>query len=114
MREVAVAEGIEAARVVYGIDDSGNSGAVDGIPDRYTETPTDAEFARVVTVRVSLLVRSPLPANGYDDATRSYDLDGDGAAELNCVADALPCNYHRHVFAQVFQVRNIAQRLESQ
>lgn len=108
MTERAVAEGIEAARILYGVDNGG-----DGIPDIYTEAPTAAQFSQVVTVRVSVLVRSPQPANGYDDSSRSYDVDGDGTPELNCTADALPCNYHRHVFTQSFQVRNVAQRLET-
>lgn len=109
MRERAVAEGIEAVRILYGIDTNN-----DGVADPpLTETPTATQFAQVVTVRVSLLVRSPRPSNGYSDATRRYDLDGDGAAELNCADAGLPCNYHRHVFTQTFQVRNSAQRFES-
>ena len=106
--ERTVAEGIEAMRILYGVDTDAR-----GTPDAYTETPTADQFGQVVAVRVSLLVRSPRLTNGYDDSSRSYDLDGDGVAELNCAADGLPCNYHRHVFTQTFQVRNIAQRLES-
>ena len=108
MGERAVAEGIEAVRILYGVDNDGN-----GTPDVYTETPTAVQFAQVVTARVSVLVRSPKPTNGYSDDSRDYDLNGDGVAELNCTDDGLPCNYHRHVFTQSFQVRNIAQRLES-
>lgn len=109
MTEVAIAEGIEAVRILYGLGTGGT-----GAPVTYTETPTAEQFAeRVVTARISLLVRSPRPSNDYDDRSRSYDLDGDGTAELNCLEDGLPCNYHRHVFTQSFQVRNIAQRLES-
>ena len=106
MTERAVAEGIEAVRIVYGVDNDGN-----GTPDMYTEAPTDIQFTQVVTARVSVLVRSPKPTNGYNDDSRDYDLNGDGVAELNCTDDGLPCNYHRHVFTQSFQVRNIAQRL---
>ncbi len=108
MTERAVAEGIEAVRIVYGVDNDGN-----GTPDMYTEAPTDIQFTQVVTARVSVLVRSPKPTNGYNDDSRDYDLNGDGVAELNCTDDGLPCNYHRHVFTQSFQIRNIAQRLES-
>ena len=108
MTERAVAEGIEAVRIVYGVDNDGN-----GTPDMYTEAPTDIQFTQVVTARVSVLVRSTKPTNGYNDDSRDYDLNGDGVAELNCTDDGLPCNYHRHVFTQSFQVRNIAQRLES-
>ncbi|ACV35532.1 Tfp pilus assembly protein PilW-like protein [Candidatus Accumulibacter phosphatis] len=106
MAERAVAEGIEAVRIVYGVDNDGN-----GTPDRYMEAPTEIQFTQVVTARVSVLVRSPKPTNGYNDDSRDYDLNGDGVAELNCTDDGLPCNYHRHVFTQSFQVRNIAQRL---
>ena len=63
-----------------------------------------------------MCIRDSKPTAGYDDSSRRYDLDGDGNAELGCAdaPDLLPCNYHRHVFTQSFQVRNIAQRLESQ
>ena len=109
MTEVAIAEGIEAVRILYGLGTGGT-----GAPVTYTETPTAEQFARVVTARISLLVRSPKPSNDYDDSSRSYDLDGDGTAELKCSLEGgPPCNYHRHVFTQSFQVRNIAQRLES-
>lgn len=108
LAERTVAEGVEAMNIFYGIDSDAN-----GVPNYYTNTPLAVDFARVVAVRVSILVRSPRPTNGYDDSGRSYDLDGNGINELNCAADGLPCNYHRHVFTQTFQVRNIAQRLES-
>lgn len=113
MTEVAVAEGIEAIRVLYGVDTDDLAPIPDGVPNAYTEVPDDTQLARVVTARIAVLVRSPQPTNGYDDASRRYDLDGDGIAELNCTADALPCNYHRHVFTQTFQLRNVAQRLAS-
>lgn len=113
IKEVEVVEGVEAMRVTYGIDTSTPS---DGIPDIMTETPTAAQFPTVVSIRIALLVRAPSPAeNGYDDSSKTYTLDANGSTTMTCDAsDSRPCNYRRKVFSQSFQVRNIAQRLETQ
>ncbi len=108
MTEMALAEGIEAWRILYGLD-TVNS---DGVPDIFVENPTAIQFPQVVAVRIAVLVRSAKPTNGYDDSGKRYDLDGDGNFDFACTA-GIDCDYHRHVFTQSFQVRNIAQRLEA-
>lgn len=107
MVEVPVAEGIEAMSILYGVDSDSN-----GVPENYISSPTTAQFSQVVSARVSLLVRSPKPTPNYNDGNKSYDLDGDGIAEFTCTA-GVNCGYHRHVFSQSFQLRNMAQRIES-
>ncbi len=117
--EVPVAEGIEAWRILFGVDTRDINGVAhpvgkgDGIPDIYTETPAD--FSRVVSARVSVLVRSPKASSGYDDRAKSYDLDGDGVADFTCNPNPPTpnCDFHRHVFTQSLQVRNISQRFEA-
>jgi type IV pilus assembly protein PilW len=105
MREVALAQGIERINFLYGVDDDGN-----GVPDRFTEAPANAaDWAAVVVVRVSVLVRDARPSAGYDDTGRQYDLNGDGVPDFTCVAN-VNCGFRRHVFSRNFQVRNIAQR----
>lgn len=117
--EVPIAEGIEAWRVIFGVDTLDINGVAhaagkgDGIPDIYTATPAD--FSRVVSARVSVLVRSAKASNGYDDSSKSYDLDGDGTTDFTCNPNPPNpnCDFHRHVFTQSLQVRNISQRFEA-
>jgi hypothetical protein len=83
----------------------------DGIPDRYTTTPTAAQWPNVVTVRVAVLMRSTTPTAGYDDSGKRYDLTSGIPPFFTCnPAVAGECQYRRHVFTQTFQVRNIAVR----
>ena len=115
MTEVALAEGIERMNLLYGIDNV-PAGAPDGVADTFTTTPAAADWQNVVSVRVTLLVRSNTLTAQYDDAAKTYDLDGDNAitaADYSCTADvATPsaCQYKRKVFSQLVQLRNIAQR----
>jgi len=113
MTELALVPGVERIAYVYGIDDVNNSATRtwDGIPDRYTTTPTAAQWANVVTVRVAVLMRSPTPSAGHDDSAKRYDLTAGIGAAFTCDPLVLnDCQYRRHVFTQTFQVRNIAMR----
>ena len=110
MTEIALAEGIERMALLYGIDNA-PFGALEGVADFYTTTPGD--WVNVVSVRVTLLVRSTLLNPQYDDSTKTYDLNGDNLVDYRCTTDiATPaaCNYKRKVFSQLVQLRNIAQR----
>ena len=110
MTEVPLVEGIERVNYAFGIDDL-PALTPDGVPDRFVAAPTAAEWTNVVAVRVTVLVRAPTITPGYSDATKQYDLDGDGAIDFDCtVAGGTACNYKRKVFSQIFQLRNIAQR----
>lgn len=112
MSEVALAEGIERMTLLYGVDNA-PAGALDGVADTYTTTPGAADWANVVSIRVTLLVRSTVLNPQYDDSAKSYDLDGDNVVDYQCTLDLatpLACNYKRKVFSQLVQLRNIAQR----
>jgi type IV pilus assembly protein PilW len=112
MTEIALAEGIERMALLYGIDNA-PFGALDGVADFYTTTPGALDWVNVVSVRVTLLVRSTLLNPQYDDSTKTYDLNGDNVVDYRCTTDiATPaaCNYKRKVFSQLVQLRNIAQR----
>jgi type IV pilus assembly protein PilW len=112
MTEVPLVEGIELIDYRFGIDTSG-----DGVADFYTANVVNAaQWALVVSVKVTILVRSPNLNIEYDDSGKQYDLLGDGTAIFKCtnntgtpLAPGL-CNYKRKVFSQTIQVRNIAQR----
>jgi len=110
MVEAPLVEGIERIDLRYGLDDTN-----DGVPDRFVRAPGPAEWVNVVSVKVSLLVRSPSLIRDYDDSGKNYDLDGDNVVDFTCnpaLVSPLPlaCYYKRKVFSQTFQVRNLAQR----
>lgn len=116
MVERALAEGVEQISFQYGIDTLPAPDG-DGIADRYTADPLSVAgdgWGRVVTVRVTLLVRSPTPTAGHDDSSKSYDLDGDGVPDFTCTdivaTQPAACQHKRALFSHVIQVRNIAFR----
>ena len=104
MVERPLVQGVEMIDFLYGVDANG-----DGVPDRFTAAPAGGDWAGVVVVRVSVLVRDTLGSAGYDDTGKVYDLNGDGVADFTCTAN-VNCTFRRHVFTQNFQVRNVAQR----
>jgi len=111
MVERPLAEGVERMSLLYGVDLL-PAGDGDGVADRFVADPLSVAadgWARVVSVRVSLLVRSPTIVSGYNDSGKSYDLDGDGTVDFTC-GDAIECAYKRSIFSQVIQVRNLAFR----
>lgn len=113
MTEVALAEGIERMSFLYGIDTL-PAGALDGVADTFTANPSTADWANVVTVRVTLLARSATPSAQIDDSNKTYDLNGDNVADFRCQdmlgTEPYSCQFRRKVFTQLFQLRNIAQR----
>lgn len=115
MVERPLAEGIERIHLLYGLDSLPLPNG-DGVADRFVTDPLSIAadgWSRVVAVRVTLLVRSLTTVPGYDDSTKTYDLDGDGtynaAVDFRCT-NATLCAYKRAVFSQVIQVRNLAFR----
>ena len=107
MVEVPLAEGIEWIDYRFGVDTNN-----DGVADVFSAAPVAADWGNVVTVKVSILVRSPNVNLAYDDSGKQYDLYGDGTSRIyKCTALPAPaCRYKRKVFSQIFQVRNVAQR----
>ncbi|MFN7428715.1 MAG: PilW family protein [bacterium] len=114
MTELALVPGVERIGFVYGIDNVNNdpTRTWDGIPDTYVLDPaTPAQWSRVVTVRVSVLVRSSSPNIGHDDSGKQYDLTSGLSMPFACSPKVVnDCAYRRHVFQQTFQVRNVAMR----
>jgi type IV pilus assembly protein PilW len=114
MTEVPLTEGIERMALLYGIDNS-PAGAPDGVADLFTTTPASADWANVVSVKVTLLVRSSIANAQQDDSGKTYDLNGDNVVDFRCNPANLDpppieCRYKRKVFSQQIQLRNIAQR----
>ena len=110
MTEVPLIEGIDMIDYRFGVD---SSNPADGVADFYTANiVTATQWAQVVSVKVTILVRSPNINIEYDDSGKQYDLLGDNATVVyRCTASPAPaCNYKRKIFSQTIQVRNIAQR----
>ena len=111
MTEVPLVEGIEVIDYRFGVDTTG-----DGVADFYTNNVVAAaQWQLVVSVKITMLVRSPHINNEYDDSAKTYDLLGDNVSAIyvctNQPVPATACKYKRKVFSQTIQVRNIAQRI---
>jgi type IV pilus assembly protein PilW len=108
MTEVPLVEGIDLIDYRFGTDADGN-----GVAENYTANiVTLAQWQQVVSVKVTLLVRSPNISSQYDDSGKQYDLLGDGASVIYKCTNSPPpaCNYKRKIYSQTIQVRNLAQR----
>jgi type IV pilus assembly protein PilW len=104
-----VAEGIERLEFDYGIDSAVGAAPLDGSADTYSRCApcTAAEWARVVSVRISLLARNTEATAGYTD-TKTY--------AMGIIGDVSPLtgftNYKRHAFQAVVRVNNQSMRGE--
>ena len=100
--------GVENIQVVWGIDTNGPP--LDGQPDTYVNTAAIADWERVVSARISMVVRSP---DAINENAVGYTMDGRTVA-----ASALPDennvvggsgNYHsRRVYSTTVAFRNRA------
>lgn len=66
-----IVPGVENLQVVWGVDTSGPP--LDGQPDTYVNTAAIADWERVVSARVSLVVRSP---DAINENAVGYTMDG--------------------------------------
>lgn len=117
MNLVPLAEGIENLQIEYGIDDTAESPAPptgylgDGAPDRYTATPSVADLANAVSIKVFLLARNTEPTPGHTD-DKSYTLGSAGATNSAGTKPAANDNYKRHVFSALVRLTNPSSRRE--
>lgn len=96
-----LADNVEDMDILYGIDDNNDLYADRYVPASGITTPAD--WARVVSVRVSLLVASP--EIGSATSTQQValrDTDGDGVVDLQ----ATPDTRLRQVFSSTVSLRN--------
>ncbi|MGQ0653173.1 MAG: PilW family protein [Betaproteobacteria bacterium] len=117
MNVVPLAEGIENLQVEYGIDDTAVSPASptgyigDGAPDRYTATPTAADLANAVSVKVFILARNTEPTGGHVD-DKTYTLGSAGTTNSAGTKPAANDSYKRHVFSALVRLTNPSSRRE--
>lgn len=95
-------DGIEIVRFEYGIDNNG-----DGHINEFVTTPSGAQWADVVAVKVSLIARNPQPTPGYTDS-RSYSLAGD-----DYVVPAALRGFKRQFYSTTVHLRNVSGRREA-
>lgn len=89
-------EGVEVIKLSYGEDTDTTK---DGVPNIYRTSPSAvANWRKVLTVRVGLLVRTPATVDQEND-TRTYDLAGVTVGPYND-------KYRRRAFNSTIQARN--------
>lgn len=89
-----IADGVEDMQVIWGLDTD-----IDGVPDRYTSTPSATEMAsKVVVAQISLLLRSRQTDGSYTDK-KTYLLGDKTGYSPND-------HYYRRVFSTTVQLRN--------
>lgn len=89
-----LAEGVEDLQIQYGLDLNGN-----GSVDRYSNSPAANQFASIISVRVSLLMRSLNQVPGYSN-DKTYQL-------ANGATYTPSDNYYRRAFTTTVAVRNL-------
>ena len=103
---VPLVEGVEYFKVQYGIDDTpstenSTTGSIgDGVPDSYVTTPSTAQFEDVVSIKISLLVRSLEISTNFTD-NKSYTV---GPLAVAAIGDG----YKRSVYSTEIRPNNIA------
>lgn len=101
---VELVEGVESMQVLYGEDDSPTP---DNIPNRYVAASDVEDFANVVAVRVSILLRSVKELPWRDDSSQTYllgGMDNSTAVRLTTPSD----KRLRKVMSTTIKVRNRA------
>lgn len=96
-----LAEGVERMTLMFGLDQDGN-----GVAERFTLAPLPAEISDILEVRITLLVRTPQPVPGHNDAGKAYNLAPGIMFQCNVVAGE--CRFQRHIYAKTFQLRSRA------
>jgi len=120
---VPIAEGVEAFKVEYGIDNSPTSTNAttnrigDGVPDLYIPSSTTnqagaADYPNAVSVKVFLVTRDSQPTSGYTD-TKLYPVASSSSFGGTSIKYG-PYNdkYKRHAYDAEIRIENMASRRE--
>lgn len=98
--QTPLVDGVEMLQFEYGLDNVGNDGQVDA----YTDAPVDLDWANVVMVRVSMIVRSTEPSAGFVD-TKEYTVAG-----VPYIVPADVQDHRRQLYTRTVSLRNVAGR----
>ncbi len=96
----AIVPGVETMQIVYGED---TDVPYDSQADRYVDASNVTDWESVVSVRISILVRSP---DADNDDTPSYTLEGVTVPAGNIPADTSGEYHTRRVYSTTISVRN--------
>lgn len=120
---IPIAEGVEAFKVEYGIDNApatpnATTGRIgDGVPDLYipngtTAQPGAADYPDAVTVKVFLITRDSQPTQGYTD-TKTYPVATNTSFGGTGILYG-PYNdaYKRHAYDTQIRLENMSSRRE--
>lgn len=97
-----VVENVKDMQIVYGVDSDG-----DGAVNAYVTADNVADWARVLAVRVSLLLRSPAANVATAPQTAPFwDRDNDGSSDLSATDADLQARRLLYVYTSTFGLRN--------
>ncbi|HEY5899155.1 MAG TPA: PilW family protein [Burkholderiales bacterium] len=106
-----IAEGVDYFKVDVGLDTSppavnaATNSIGDGAPDSYTNAPSAADHANIVTAKIHMVVRNPEPSAGFlDDKTYALGLIG----SVGPIGD----RYKRHGYVSEIRLTNLSARRE--
>lgn len=92
----SIAQGVEMMQIAFGIDTDN-----DGVANRYQRDPTKTQLTRAVTARISLLVRSLKPDQGYTN-NKTYNITPEESANSYKPED----HHYRRIFRTTVILRN--------
>lgn len=98
-------EGVEAMKILYGIDKAAAGAPAQGTPARYVVPVDVADWNKVVSVRLGIVVRTPGVVDTELDTTPHYDVLDDTLTSLDDF-DPVDDNRRRRVFNTTVRVRN--------
>ena len=99
MEEDCLAEGVENLQLEWGIDSDG-----DTVVDRYLSTPTAAQLAQALSVRIHILVRATGKNVQASNDDKQYQLGDYNSVDDPNFADGL--HYLRRAFTTTVQLKN--------
>lgn len=120
---VPVAEGVEALKVEFGIDNSPattnvSTGRIgDGVSDLYipnstTAAPAAADYANAVAVRLFLIVRDSQPTQNYTDNKKYPVATSASSNGTGLKYGPYGDNYKRHAYDTTIRLVNLSERRE--
>lgn len=101
-------DNVESMQILYGEDTDTATSASYGLPNKYVTADNVSDFTRVVTLRISLLMRTPENSRSSDD-TGTYLLTGATAATATTI-NPVDDRRLRRVYTSTIKLRNMGVR----
>ncbi len=101
-------DNVESMQILYGEDTDAAGSATSGLPNRYVTADAVTDFSKVVSIRISLLMRTPDNARTSTD-TGTYMLAGATAATATTI-NPVDDRRLRRVYTSTIKLRNMGVR----